>query len=43
MEKPESADQFRLKRRAKNWAIFAALMGFVLIVYFVALVRMGGG
>ena len=32
----------RLKRqRARNWAIFALLLGFVALVYVVALVKMG--
>ena len=29
-------------RRWRNWAIFAALVGFVVLVYFVALIKMGG-
>lgn len=32
----------RLKRqRARNWAIFVLLLGFVALVYVVALVKMG--
>lgn len=34
--------EFRRKRRAKNYALLAVLAAFVVIVYFVALVRMGG-
>ena len=30
------------RRRAKNWTLFAVLLGFVVIVYLVSLVRMGG-
>ena len=30
------------RRRSKNWALAAALVAFVVIVYFVSLVRMGG-
>jgi hypothetical protein len=34
----------RLKRqRKKNWALLAALMAFVVIVYIVSIIRMGGG
>lgn len=34
----------RLKRqRLKNWALLAALMIFVVVVYFVSIIRMGGG
>jgi len=34
----------RLKRqRRKNWALFAALMAFVVVVYIVSIIRMGGG
>jgi len=33
----------RLKRqRARNWAIFALLLGFVALIYIVSLVKMGG-
>ncbi len=31
------------RRRARNWAIFALLMAFVVIVYIVSIVRMSGG
>jgi fatty acid desaturase len=31
------------RQRAKNWAVFIALAGFVILVYFVAIVRMSGG
>ena len=30
------------QRRRRNWAIFAALVTFIVVVYFVAMVRMGG-
>lgn len=30
------------RRRTKNWTLFAVLLGFVVIVYLVSLVRMGG-
>lgn len=33
----------RNRLRAKNWALFAALVGFVAIVYFVSIVKMSGG
>ena len=37
-------EQDRLKRqRKKNWALFAALALFVVVVYFVSIIRMGGG
>ncbi len=29
-------------RRRRNWAIFAVLISFIVTVYFVAMVRMGG-
>ncbi len=29
-------------RKRRNWAIFLALMSFIVAVYFVAMVRMGG-
>ena len=31
------------RQRVKNWAIGAVLATFVVLVYFVAIVRMGGG
>ncbi len=31
------------KQRSKNIALFLLLVGFVVVVYFVAIVRMGGG
>ena len=31
------------RRRARNWAIFALLMAFVVIVYIVSIVKMSGG
>jgi len=37
-------DQDRRRRqRLKNWALFGALMTFVVVVYFVSIIRMGGG
>ena len=30
------------QRRRRNWAIFLALISFIVAVYFVAMVRMGG-
>ncbi len=35
--------EFRRKRRVKNFVLLAILAAFVVIVYFVALIRMGGG
>ena len=43
MSEPQSGQAFRRKRRAKNWAMLAALVAFVVIIYFVAIIRMGGG
>ncbi len=31
------------KQRTKNLAMFVALFAFVIVVYFVSIVRMGGG
>jgi hypothetical protein len=38
-----SADALRRRQRAKNWAMFAALAAFALLIYLIAIVRMGGG
>jgi len=34
---------FRRRRRGRNWAVLAALVAFVVVVYVVALIRMGSG
>ncbi len=31
------------RQRKKNWALFLALMAFVVVVYFVSIIRMSGG
>ncbi len=33
----------RRRQRLKNWALFGVLMTFVVVVYFVSIIRMGGG
>jgi len=38
-----SGEALRQRQRAKNWAMFAALAAFALLVYLIAIVRMGGG
>ncbi|WP_169816579.1 hypothetical protein [Rhodovibrio salinarum] len=38
---PETRDAFRRKKRGKNLALLAVLVGFVVLVYIVAIVRMG--
>ncbi len=35
--------EFRRKRRPKNLALMAILLGFVVLVYIVAVIRMGSG
>jgi len=35
-------DERRRRQRARNWAIFALLMGFVALVYLITLVKLGG-
>ena len=40
---PLSADEARRRLKARNYALFAALLGSALLVYVVAIVRMGGG
>ncbi len=36
-------DEARRRLKARNYALMAALLGFVVLVYIVAIVRMGGG
>ncbi|MGF1611480.1 MAG: hypothetical protein ACFCUQ_18905 [Kiloniellales bacterium] len=43
MNEPQTAEEFRRRRRVKNWVLFAALVAFVVVIYFVAIVRMSGG
>ncbi len=38
---PETREAFRRKKRGKNLALMAVLIGFVVLVYIVAIVRMG--
>ena len=42
-EEPQDAQEFRRRRRVKNWVLFGVLVAFVVVVYFVSLIRMGGG
>ena len=37
----EDSRELERRRRSKNWALFAALLAFVVIIYFVSIVRMG--
>ena len=41
LDDPQDEER-RRRLRAKNWALFAVLMAFVVVVYFVAIVRMSG-
>jgi hypothetical protein len=38
----ERSEEAKKRLRARNWALLAALLGFVLIVYIVSILRMGG-
>jgi hypothetical protein len=38
-----SGAALRRRQRTKNRALFAALLAFALLVYLIAIVRMGGG
>ena len=37
-----TVDERRRRQRARNWAILALLMGFVLLVYLITLAKLGG-
>jgi hypothetical protein len=39
----EKREAFRRKRRGKNLALMGLLFAFVVLVYIVSIVRMGGG
>ena len=36
---PEERKQFVRRRRARNWAVFAALLGLVVLFYFITVAR----
>jgi hypothetical protein len=38
----ERSEEAKKRQRARNWAVSGALLGFVVIVYIVAILRMGG-
>jgi len=42
MTDQDEKERLRQQKR-KNWAIFAVLVTFVVVVYFVSIIRMGGG
>ncbi len=37
------SDEFKRRRRARNWALGAVLLGFVVLFYVVTIVRVGLG
>ncbi len=40
--KPRGGSELVRQRRRRNWALLAALIAFVVVVYLVALTKMGG-
>jgi hypothetical protein len=40
---PEQLVAFERRRRSRNWAILAALLGLVALVFFVAMARLTRG
>ena len=43
MAKRSGDSELRRRQRSRNLALLAVLVGFVVLVYLVSLVRMGGG
>jgi len=43
MAEPVKGEDLRRRRRGKNLALAGALVAFVVLVYLVSIVRMGGG
>jgi hypothetical protein len=39
----ERDDERRKRQKIKNWVLLAVLFTFVVVVYFVSIIRMGGG
>ena len=42
MAKREPRSELHRKQRVKNYALFAALLGLIVLIYLITLVRMGG-
>ncbi|WP_422365068.1 hypothetical protein [Pelagibius sp.] len=42
MADEEEKERMRQQKR-KNWALFGVLITFIVVVYFVSIIRMGGG
>ncbi|MEM7172388.1 MAG: hypothetical protein AAF530_19630 [Pseudomonadota bacterium] len=42
MKERERQNDMQRQRRIKNWALLAVLLAFVILVYFVSIIRMGG-
>jgi hypothetical protein len=40
---PEEKLAFEKRRRGRNWALLSALIGLVVLFYFIATVRLMGG
>ena len=38
----ENDDDRKRRQKFKNWALLLALLAFVVVVYFVSIIRMGG-
>jgi competence protein ComGF len=38
----ENDNDRKRRQKIKNWALLAALLAFVVVVYFVSIIRMGG-
>lgn len=38
----EREDRLRRQKRTRNWVMLVALLAFVVVIYFVALAKMGG-
>ncbi len=38
----QNEDERRRRLKIKNWTLFALLIGFVVVIYFVSIVRMSG-
>ncbi len=43
VSEPDKFREARRRVRVKNWILAVALVAFVIVIYLVSLVRMGGG
>lgn len=41
MDEEQERSEYKRRQRTKNWTLLAALVAFIVLVYFVSIVRIG--